>query len=272
MSTPPPVPGPPAGPSEQEYEHLISHFERLIRLTVVIIGIISAVGLGMFYKSLADVKSEAKASVDQAKTSAQTEIASAKQEVLDTVKAEARKRVDEEFNSNDITQMVEAAAKRKVGRTIDRQIQDEVSHTISHLQDQMVQTAEVGDLGMRMRVGFRDAFDELRQKYRETDDEGLRRTEKIILDSITADYEERWTSSVRRHKITALQSIPSQLAPGEKAPVSTSDLVKMIRDDKNLDNVCLSFLALRDGTGVHFVMFDTEAVEKWCTENKSKCE
>src|SRR6266849_3459478 len=206
MSTSP-VPEP-RGPSEQEYEHLISHFERLVRLTVVIVGIISAVGLSMFYKSLADVKADAKASVDQARTSAQTEIGRAKEEVLETVKAEARKRVEEEFNSNDITQMVEAAARRKVGRTIDRQIQDEVAHTISHLQDQMVQTAEVGNLGMRMRVGFRDAFDELSKRYKEADDEGLRHSERIILDSITADYEQRWKANVERRKITALQTIP----------------------------------------------------------------
>jgi len=123
-----------------------------------------------------------------------------------------------------------------------------------------------------MRVGFRDEFDELSKRYKEADDEGLRHSERIILDSITADYEQRWKANVERRKITALQTIPFQLAPGEKVPTSTADLVKMVRDDKNLDNICLAFLALRDSTGVHFPMFDTDAVEKWCRENGSKCQ
>jgi hypothetical protein len=260
------------GPSEQEYEHLISHFERLIKLTSIALGVIIAVGLFMFWKSLGDVRTDARNSVDGVRASAQAEIGKAKEEVIGSVREEAKRRVDEEFNTNEITEMVESAARRKVGRAIDRQIQDEVAHTISHVQDLMVQTTEVGNLGMRMRVGFRDAFDELRNRYKQTDDEGLRRSERIILDSITADYEERWTVNVGRRKMTALQAIPFQLAPGEKAPSSTADLVKMIRTDKYLDNVCLALLALRDGAGVHFAMFDTDAVEKWCNENKSKCE
>ena len=261
-----------ATPSEQEYERLTSYFEWLVKLTSLALGLIIAVALGMFWKSISEVRTDARNSVDGVRASAQAEIGKAKEEVIGSVREEAKRRVDEEFNTNEITQMVEAAARRKVGRTIDRQIQDEVAHTISRLQDQMIQTVEVGNLGMRMRVGFRDAFDELRKRYTETDDEGLRRSERIILDSITADYEERWTANIRRRHITALQAIPFQMAPGEKAPNSTVDLVKMIRDDKGLDDVCLAFLALSEGTGVRFAMFDTDAVEKWCKENKTKCE
>jgi hypothetical protein len=262
-------------PSRQEYEHLISHFDRLVKTTSIVLGFIVAVGLGMFYKSLSDVKTDAKAAVDATRTSAQNDIAKAKDEVLDTVRAEAKKRVDEEFNSNNISEMVETAAKRKVGRTIDRQIQEEVAQTVSRLQDQIVETTEIANLGMRIRViGSRDAFDELTKRYKQSDDPGIRRTEKIILDSATADFEKVWVASLLRDHRTAQQqlSMDTRRVPNQPYPATTANFVNLIRADQDLNGVCIAFLALRDSTGVHFQMFDMDAVEKWCKENGSKCQ
>src|SRR5712692_11994571 len=106
-------------PSEQEYEHLISHFERLLRLTTIILTIVVTliVGAGsiFFYKSVGDMKDDEHKAVESVKASAQNDIAKAKEDVLDTVRAEAKKRVDDEFETSHITDMVEAAARRKVG-------------------------------------------------------------------------------------------------------------------------------------------------------------
>lgn len=193
---PPPSPrfeAPPTKlPTEVEYEHLKSYFKSLVRYMSIALGLISAVALFMFYRSLGDVKADASQQVQAVRASAQNEIAKAKDEVIVAVRTEAQKRVDEEFNSNNISEMVDAAARRKVGRAIDRQIQEEVSRTVSRLREQIEQTSEIGNLGMRMRMGFRDAFDELSRRYREASDDDLRRTEKAILDSLAADYETRW--------------------------------------------------------------------------------
>jgi len=191
-------------PTEREYEHLISFFNTLLAITLTALGIVVGAGGYLSYKSVSEIKADGKAAVADVSSSAQRDIARAKDEVLDAVRDEAKKRVDEEFNSRDITDLVEAAAKRKVGRTIDRQIQEEVAQTVGHLQDQIVETTKIADLGMRMRViGSRDAFEELAKKYKETDDPDVRRTEKIILDSVTADFEATWVSNIRRNHGTA---------------------------------------------------------------------
>jgi hypothetical protein len=264
-------------PSQQEYEYLISHFDRLVKTTSIVLGLIIAVGLGMFYRSLAEVKADAKASVDATRISAQSDIAKAKDEVLASVREEARKRVDEEFNSRDITDLVEAAAKRKVGHTIDRQIQEEVGQAVSRLQDQMVETIEIANLGMEIRIigtGSRAAFDELTTRYKRSDDPGIRRTEKIILDSVTADFEKVWKADLTRDQRTAQQQLSMDIRrpPNQAVPASTASFVNLIRTETDLNGVCLAFLALRDSTGVHFPMFDFDAVEKWCKENGPKCQ
>lgn|GEM_PF-6039181 len=268
-----------SSPSEEEYSHLISHFERLTKLTTLILTIVVTLivtaGSIFFYKSVGDMKDDERKAVDGMKASAQNDLTKAKDEVLDAVRAEARRRVDEEFNSRDITEMVETAARRKVGRTIDRQIQEEVAQTVSHLQDQIADMTEIADLGMRMRViGSRAAFDELTKRYKHSDDPGVRRTEKIILDSVTADYEKVVRAIILRDNRTAQEELSfmtaTHAAQFKSAMTTPANFVEEIRTGQDLNAICLSFLALRDSTGVQFPMFDMEAVEKWCGENASK--
>lgn len=149
-------------PSAQEYEHLIAHFERLVRLTTIILSIIVTLVVGagtlFFYKSVGDMKTDERTAVADVRSSAQSDIAKAKEDVLSAVQSEAKKRIDEEFNSSDITEMVEAAARRKVGRTIDRQIQDEVARSVSRIQDQIVETTEIANLGMEITCAWVPRF------------------------------------------------------------------------------------------------------------------
>jgi hypothetical protein len=262
-------------PSEEEYKHLISHFERLIRLTTIIVALIVGAGSFFFYKSVGDMKDDERKVVESVKASAQNDVTKAKGEVLDAVRAEASKRVNEEFETNHITEMVEAAAKRKVGRAIDRQIQEEVAQTVTRLQDQIVETSEIANLGMQVRViGSRGAFNELTSRYKKSDDPGIRRTEKIVLDSLTADFENVWIHNLGRDQRNAQQQLSMGLPTGpiQPIPTTTANFVRIIRTEQDLNGVCLGFLALRDSTGVHFPMFDMDAVEKWCKENSSKCQ
>jgi hypothetical protein len=259
-------------PTEREYEHLKSFFNTLLTLTLTAITLVAATGSLLFYKSVSEMKADEKAAVEDLRSSAQTDIARAKGEVLDTVRDEAKRRVEEEFSSRDITDLVEAAAKRKVGRTIDRQIQEEVGQTVSRLQDQIVETTKIADLGMRMRVtGSRDAFVELTKKYRETDDPDVRRTEKIILESVTADFEKTHIDANRQDNLTAQQILSMELRGSSNLVSTTAGFVNVIRTNQDLNVVCNAFLALRESTGVHFQMFDMDAVEKWCGENSAKC-
>jgi len=242
-------------------------------ILTVLVTLIVGTGSIFFYKSVGDMKDDERKAVESVKASAQNDITKAKDDVLDAVRTEARQRVDQEFSSRDITDMVEAAAKRKVGRTIDRQIQEEVAQTVVRLQDQITETAEIADLGIRMRLlGFRDAFDELTKRYKESDDPGVRRTDKIVLDSVTADFEKVWLGNLRREKVNAQQMLSRLLTTDHPvSPNTPADFVKLIRTDQNLDQVCIAFLALRDSTGVHFPMFDFDVVEKWCKDNPKQC-
>jgi hypothetical protein len=271
-ATPTPEASPAKSPAEVEYEHLKSYFESLVRHTSLALGLISAAALFMFYRSLGDVKADASQQIQAVRSSAQNEIAKAKEEVIAAVRTEAQKRVNAEFNSSNITEMVDAAAKRKVGRAIDRQIQEEVSRTVSHLQEQIEQTSEIANLGMRMRMGFRDAFDELNRRYRAANDDDLRRTEKYLLDSLAADYETRWKAYMKRANLKPGSMLAQNLESGQSPPNSTGEFVKIIRTSDDLNSVCLAFLGFRDYTNQQVRMFDLDAVEKWCKENIAQCQ
>lgn len=265
--------------SEQEYNHLISHVERLIRLTTIILSLIVTVVVGagsiFFYKSVEDMKGDEKNAVASVKASAQNDIAQAKDDVLNAVRTEARKRVDEEFDTNHVTEMVENTARRKVGKAIDRQIQDEVGQTVNQLQDQIRQTTEVANLANEIRImGSRAAFDELTRRYRKSEDATMGQTERMILESVIADYEKVWVTNLKRDKTTAQQQLAfdRRRDPKEPIPTTTAQFVKLIRNEDELNQLTIEFLALDDSAGQHFTMFDTEGVEKWCAANPAKCQ
>lgn len=125
-------------------------------------------------------------------------------------------------------------------------------------------------------LGYRDSFDELAKRYRQSDDPGIRKTEKLLLDSVTADFEKVWLYNLRRDGRTAQQELSGyQARPGSplnNVASSTGGMVKTIRTAPDLNEVCLAFLSLRDSAGVQFRMFDFDAVEKWCGENKKQCQ
>ena len=137
---------------------------------------------------------------------------------------------------------------------------------MSVFQGEIEQTAEIGDLAIKIRLlGERDALDELTRRSKESSDEGVRRTAKIVRDGISTDFEKYW----KRLQGPVPQHPPTVFVGSQ---TSVPDLVKVIRTGQDANQVAIGFLNLRDSAGVQFPMFDFDAVEKWCKENTAKCQ
>ena len=148
------------------------------------------------------------------------------------------------------------------GVSLSVQVQEEV--------DLIEAIVDVADKSMKMRIGLRSGLDELTQIARSDPNKDMRMRAESLLKGIAADYE-----SVHRARVRRTQMDPATLAGiyKEKEGESLlSRLVEIVRTTDSLDQLAYAFLALRATTGFPFRMFDVEAVEQWCGENKPRCE
>lgn len=296
--------------SEDHYKHLLEYFKNVVQITAtilglvaVLIGAVSGVGIWFSYRSindvkdemkkgLVDVRSDAKAAIDSTKDGAKLSIdtaTSGAQSAIDTAKEsaasqisqvrqqaagialnEAQRRVDDAFRTTNVQGLVEDAARRQVGPVIDRQVRSEVDRVMGSLQDDISSLGEIADAGAYMRGGGRPGLDKL-LGLQKSPNERIRDRAKAILEAITNDYER---ARIRDIKEAGFNSPEEMFRANHSENIKAemiADMVKTIRTDSNLYLVSEAFLQLRGITGYPFRMFDMEAVERWCVQNKELC-
>jgi hypothetical protein len=265
-----------ASPSatREHYENMISFHKWIVTMTLGALTLIISVALGVFWKDMSQVRSEAAAAVGAARDSATREISTVREEAANIALTEAQKRVDEAFKTTNVVSMVEAAAKRQVGPVIERQVNAEVDRVMTSLQGDISTMGQLVDIGMKMRVGLRDGLEGLAAQVKTSASENIRLRAKSLLDSITADYEKVELGILRDRKIQHALDALDLWGLGElkNQPSLVSGLVAVIHQDSRLDRVAFAFLALREASGHQFKMFDFEDVDRWCEMNKPRCE
>jgi hypothetical protein len=265
---------PPKSPVEKEYEHMISFHKWIVQTILIALGILIAGGLGIFYRDMSQVRSQGAAAISETKDAASREISKVRDDAAKIAIDEARKRVEDAFRNENIQAMIETAAKRQVGPAIDRRVRQEVDLVMTGLQGQISSLGEIADLAMRMRIGLRSGLEGLILRAKTATNESERRMAQDFLARISSDYETFHRPKPRgpgpstaREALSGASDPPFD--PDNPKPVPA--IVRIIREESNLNAVALAFLALGETTGHQFRMFDIEGVQEWCKEHAPVC-
>ena len=122
---PPALPPQPASgtPSEAEYTHLISFFKYLVTITLTALTIIIGAGAVFFYRSMSDVKNDAKTSIENTTKAADAEILKIQKGASEIAPTEAQKSIDDAFTKGNVQAMIERTARERVNTAVDQEIQ-----------------------------------------------------------------------------------------------------------------------------------------------------
>jgi hypothetical protein len=252
---------------------MISFHKWIVAMVLVALALIAGVGQWVFYRDMSQVRSQANAEIKEAVEAANRQIDHVREEAAKVAIDEARKRVDDAFRTQNIQEMIEAAAKRQLGPAIDRRVRQELDVFATGVQDQISSLGEITDLAAKMRIGIRSGLNDLSLKAKSAANENDRRMAQALLSTVSADYDSVWRRNLRRDGLTAENALFGatrfRFNPSNPHPVPA--IVTMIREEPDLNVVALSFLALTDSTGHQFRMFDIDGVEQWCKEHSPIC-
>jgi hypothetical protein len=250
--------------AEIEYKSLNSYFERILKLTLLMITVVLAVAGTFLWRSSSDAKS----SIEVTRIEAAREIENVGKQSSEIARTEARQRIDEAFEKENVQQMIERVARERVDTAVDRQIDKNLSARIKGLQDEIAAIGDVAGAASRLRLGFREGWDTLVRQSNNSD-ESVRRYARASLLMIGADYET--VLNKQFGGMTATQLVASLASPKEP-PKNPREVLEIIRHSDRMEAVAASFLLLREMTGTKIQVFDIPTAEKWCADNKPKCE
>jgi hypothetical protein len=248
----------PTPSSNIEYDRLISFFKLLVWLTAGFITICLSTAGVLFYSNMKDVREEAKVEASRVATT------------------EARDAVVRAFDEKNINALILKAATDKVGTVTDRIIQQQVTENLRPIQQRFTQIAKISECEMRMRLGFRAGLDELTGILENTADPEIQQFGTRSLAIVSQDYDSRVSEGVKfaaggSSMLLLDNFLLAEHRPQESLPTNVQGVVKLIRQDDDLNAVAGAFIAFRDLTGDKVKMFDIPAVESWCSQNQPKC-
>jgi hypothetical protein len=138
---------------------------------------------------------------------------------------------------------------------------------------------EISESAARMRLGFREGFNEIITLSEKTKDPEVLRFAQNTLNTIAQDYELRVGGDLKRSNVSALSALQMYIVTSERVPwnspempINLAGIVKLINDNSNLEAIAGAFFAFREATGQNTKMFDFDGVAKWCSQNRPKCE
>lgn len=266
---PPVVPPQPTSrpPSEAEYTHLISFFKYLVTITLTALTIIIGAGAVFFYRSMSDVKNDAKTSIESTTKAADAEISKIQSGAAEIARTEAQRSIDDAFTKGNVQAMIERTARERVNTAVDREIQKNLASRISQLQLQVAEAGEISNAGARLRLGFRPALDTLLKKAA-SPNPYVSQYAKSTLILIGSDYETRMRTGFGGGP-PGMKDLSSYMNP---PPKTLKDLMVVIRTNDDANIVAAAFAGFRELSGTKVQVFDLPAAEKWCDDHKPKCE
>jgi hypothetical protein len=250
--------------AEIEYKSLNAYFERILKHTLWAIGIVVAVAGALLLKSSSDAKS----SIDATRIEASREIENVGKQSSEIARTEARQRIDEAFEKGNIQQMIDRIARERVDAAVNREIEKSMGARIRIFQAEMADMGDVSAASSRLRLGFREGLNTL-VKQSSNSDETVRRYARASLLIIGSDYE---TALKKRHSNWDATQIEAIYFGPQPSPKTLKDFIQAIRHSDNMDAVAAAFVLMRDKTATKIQVFDIPGVEKWCADNKPKCE
>jgi hypothetical protein len=289
------------------FKDMLATAQTVITVTALVMGAVIALGLAFSYKSLADVKTEVKQSVDSIKTDtkqsvdgiradakmaidsttsgAQSAFDSAKQAIDKTqtgteaqisqirdragsiALSEAQRKVDAAFQGDNIQTMVERAAKAQVAPAIERELNVAVDRAIDSVQIDIEWMAKILDASSYMRQRSRDGMLRLAEIQKKAPTARIQQRAEFLLKAITLEYEVYAKKQLKDGGFTTFLQMLGETDDPNVVP----NLTKTILSEEDLGLVASATLALRESTGQQFRMFDFETVRQWCSTHSPQC-
>ena len=253
---------------------MISYFKYLVTITLAALGLIVGTASFFFYKNMSDVRNDATRAIESSKENADHEIRKIQSSSADIARAEAQKRVEEAFSKGNVQELIERAARERVAKAVDREIDKNLASRIDQLQKQIAETGEISNAGARLRLGYRSGLDTILDKMK-SPNAYISQYAKSTLTLIGSDYEaavgmgygspscgkqamSRWISPVPQTLREVMVFIRQGVGPGAQGG--------------GAQVTAAAFCGFREMSGSNIQVFDVPAAEKWCAENRPKCD
>jgi citrate lyase gamma subunit len=262
---PQPTPEPSA---KMEYDRLIAYFDRLMKLTGLLLGLVISAAAVFLWKNTDDVKTQAAAAIKATGDNATREISDIGKAAQNTAKSEAQKAINAEFDRQNVQRMIEGTAQKKVDAAVETAVKRDLGAKVDAFRDFVIEIGEINNHGAQLRLDFRSGLDYL-LKARENPDPAVRAYAGSTLSLIAADYENAVATSPTPPLDAALftSTVPAQFSP--------KDLMRMIRtaqDPHGPMKIAVLFFTMKGKVGWDVPTLDLPAAEKWCAAHKPKCD
>lgn len=279
---PPPLlsPSAPLLGAEAEYKSLLSLFKNLVWISGIGLSIITvaatalvAIGSYFFWANLRDVRQDAK------------------EQAAHIATAEAERGVKQAFDEKNINELVQKVARekinavtdimleQKIGPVADKMIEQHLTSQLQPIQQRILLIGRISECEARIHRGDRTSLEELTTIMDTTRDSDVRQFARSTLTIVTDAYESAYQNDLKILRtqvpkpLDILQTrIHTAGSPASVTLSSIGDAARMVRDDRDLDNVAIATIIFRDMTGdKNIKMFDFKAVSAWCASHEPKC-
>ena len=249
-----------------EYDRLIAYFDRLLKLTALLFGLVISAAAVFLWKNTDDVKTQAAAAIKATEDNATREISDIGKAAQNTAKSEAQKAIDAAFDKQNVQRMIEGTAQKKVDAAVETAVKRDLGAKVDAFRDFVIEIGEINNHGAQLRLDYRPGLDYL-LKAREKPDPTVRAYAGSTLRLIAADYENIVGTNTPLEAAFFTTTAPAQFSP--------KDLMRMIRtaqDPHGPMKIAVLFATMKGKVGWDVPMLDLPAAEMWCAAHKPKCD
>lgn len=260
--------------SQLHYEQLRKFLEKLVKYTLIALGIIVTASTYFLFTNTSELKKESteaiksmqvdtRESINETREIALNKIESIKELATTAARNAAQEKIDEAFQKENISQMIETAAEQQIGEEVKRMVTKEIERITPRIQADLSDVGSISDMGSKMRIGLRSGFEDL-VKIRLSGKTNIERQFSAgILSRITDDYD---SVSSKNLKIMYGDNIVLNAKGLLEIPANVDDktyikkLISIVETNTDLNVVSIAFIVLRKITNTKINMFDFNAI------------
>lgn len=211
--------------------------------------------------------------LDFTKEITQMQISILREDAKNLALSTARAKVEEAFRANNVQYMIEDIARKELGDKLDKMVEEEINKTTEVFK----YNTFFAKAYEQIRWGDRTYIEILDSMSRDHHNETIRTMAKELLIEKGKDYDDYLAESgeVKAGMPLLTPSLGriifrNNLLVNEKGKeFSTPELLDIIYNNKDLYNVTLAFMALRNKYKVDLKTFDIQAVKEWEKSQKN---
>ena len=270
----------PVSDAERHYSELTAYFKHLVWLVLLALGIIITAGGVFLYQSATDLRErtaaaqrEAENAIGRTRDAADSQIKEIGESARRIAIEEAQRKVGEVFETSNVSQLVESAARAQAKTIIEQELGASMDRAIQDVQRDLDSLGEVSDAASSARVGHRSGLDRLMKIRATATQPKVGELAGRLIARIAADYGTSMKDAISemgaKDAIDLLRMRTT--ARFGDGPEVVCALIKEVETGDDLNNVALEFISLEERTGHQLRIFDFEALNAWSRRNAANC-